>query len=496
MARSLQIPQYTAGTIAIGALSGGYYPVTGVGTSFLSPDNVTNWTIGIGDMLICGNAFGIVAAVNSPTSLSLVTWSGGIVAAGATYAINRLSGMASQAIAGLLQQLLATVTTAAITGGAINGATIGLTASAAGAFSSLVAPAFTGDAGSGGAAGLVPAPPAGSAAIGNALLANGAWGVSSAGWNGCGFVNKFRNGAMDVAQRGISGTVAAGTTAYTLDGWMVSASGASVVWAQTWDIVLSFGIGVNSLYLAAASGLSACSLIQRIESYLADDLLPAYAYSGAPAITVQFVIGNGTAATLTPTLSTGYPSARDNFGAVTADLGPVNLQSIPPYSLATVAYTFVPNAGILKGYQISLNFNGQLNASSGGVFVSYADVRATPGLPTGLNSSPPSPEHRPISLEMLASQRYYNFLSLPSVIFGGYQVGGGSIQANLPFPPMRVTPAVTTAPGTWTLSNVASTWAPGAVSNALLQITMPATVTGALALTSPSGGGFALSAEL
>jgi hypothetical protein len=40
----------------------------------------------------------------------------------------------------------------------------------------VLTPNFTGDSGSGGAAGLVPAPPSGSGSIGEALLANGGWG--------------------------------------------------------------------------------------------------------------------------------------------------------------------------------------------------------------------------------------------------------------------------------------------------------------------------------
>ena len=137
MARSLRIPQYATGTIAIGALSGGSYPVTGVGTNFLSPDGVTNWTVAVGDILVCGNAMGLVGAINSATSLSLVFWSGGVVGAGASYAINRLTGLPTQAAAGLVQQLLAAVATAAITSGSINGATIGLTTAAAAAFTTL-----------------------------------------------------------------------------------------------------------------------------------------------------------------------------------------------------------------------------------------------------------------------------------------------------------------------------------------------------------------------
>jgi len=491
MARSLQIPQYSAGTIAVGALSGGVYPVTGVGTAFLSPDGVSGWTIGVGDMLICGNAFGIVSAISSATSLSLVYWSGGVVAAGASYTINRLSGMASQAIAGLMQQLLATASAAAITAGSINGATVGLTAPAAGAFSSLAAPAFTGDSGSGGAAGLVPAPGAGSAAGGQTLLASGSWGVSPYGWNGAGSVNKFRNGQMDVAQRGTSGTVASGTTAYTLDGWMISAAGASAAWQQQWD---TGGTYADSLVVSAASGLLACSLIQRIESYVADDLLPGWIGVGPPAITVQFTIVNDSSSTITPTLSTGYPSARDNFGTVVTDLAPVSLQSVPVGAVSVVAYTFVPSANIVKGYQISLNFGSQLNASSGWVQITHADVRATAGLPTGVNSSPPTPEYLSIGLEMVRSQRYYNWLALPSAVFRGYQAASNSIDFYLTIPPMRATPSLATV-GAWTTSNVAA-WGAVPIGFAQIDISAQATATGALSLTSPSNGGFTLSSEL
>ena len=106
MARSLQIVQYTTGTITIASVSS-VWTVTGSGTNFLSPDGVTNWTVAVGDMLICGGQFGIVGSVVSATGLTLSYWSGSAVSSAASYAINRLTPIASTLIAGLVQQLLA-----------------------------------------------------------------------------------------------------------------------------------------------------------------------------------------------------------------------------------------------------------------------------------------------------------------------------------------------------------------------------------------------------
>lgn len=108
MARSLALPQYSAGTIAIAETSG-VWTVTGIGTNFVSPDGVTNWTVAVGDMLICNGALGIVGAVISSTNMTLSFWSGATIAAGAAYVINRLSPVASSVIAGLVSQLLSLV---------------------------------------------------------------------------------------------------------------------------------------------------------------------------------------------------------------------------------------------------------------------------------------------------------------------------------------------------------------------------------------------------
>jgi len=222
-----------------------------------------------------------------------------------------------------------------------------------------------------------------------------------------GFVNKFRNGKMDVYQRGSSGTVSAGTTAYTADGWQISATGANAAWGVFYEAFASglFSLA-NFLRISCASGLTACTLQQRIESFVASELIST---AGAQPITVQWTILNASGGSITPQVRVSYATAQDNFAAVTDELAATNLQTIANGILATVAYTFQPSnyANPQNGYQVQLQFGGQLNAASGSVYVSLADIRLTPGVATGINNNPPPPEQRPTGIELPFCQRYF-----------------------------------------------------------------------------------------
>jgi hypothetical protein len=329
---------------------------------------------------------------------------------------------------------------AAIASGTINGAAIGGTTPSSGAFTTLSASSTV--SGAGFSSYLASPPASGGATPAAVSAAAPAHGDSSSraitsAWFGQnlpgGGLNKFRNGAFDVAQRGTSSSVSAGTSAYTLDGWIVSATGAAAAWAQ------QYGSGTygNPLVLSAASGLTAVSVMQRIESVVATQLLAGLAIQ---PITVQFQIYNGTSAPITPTLSTGYAASRDNFSSVTADLAATNLQTIAAGASGVVAYTFTPSLYVLYGYQIALNFGGALNASSGAVYISRADVRATPGLATGLNNSPPPPEMRPIGAELALCQRY--FVAVANEFIGN-TLTSGAIGGVAYFPVvMRATPTI------------------------------------------------------
>lgn len=268
-----------------------------------------------------------------------------------------------------------------------------------------------------------------------------------------GFVNKFRNGPCDVAQRGTSGSVSSGSTAYTLDGIQITATGAAAAWSQ----VYGSNLAGNSLKIAAASGLTACTWQQRIESYIASEMLTNT--GGAQAITAQWAIYNGTSSAITPQIAAGYASAQDNFITVTSDLAATSLSSIPASSAAVVAYTWTPSTSLSNGYQIQLLFGGGLNASSGYVQVSRADIRATPGLSAGINFAPPPPEMRPIQSELAFCQRYYydpaNGGSTVALEWNAYSSGSGAQGAGfIAFPvTMRASPTVAYRNQTYSLAS-------------------------------------------
>jgi hypothetical protein len=236
--------------------------------------------------------------------------------------------------------------------------------------------------------------------------------------------NKFGNPGMDVAQAGSSGTVSAGTTAYTLDFWQLSVTGASAAWSQAYN----GNMAGNALRINCASGLTASTLQQRIESYTASQLLAKD--KTAQLITIQFAIYNNSGGSITPKLATGQASAQDNFTTVNGDLGATNLQTIANGSLGVVAYTFVP-AAVANGYQIQLQFGGALNAASGYVDIGQADIRVTPAVATGLNNNPSPPELRPIHQEIVFAQRYWN-QSYPYGVAAGTTSEPGAAQWRVP----------------------------------------------------------------
>jgi hypothetical protein len=253
-----------------------------------------------------------------------------------------------------------------------------------------------------------------------------------------GYANMFRNPFMEVAQRGTSGTITAGTGAYTLDGWAVTASGGSVSWQQAGSVLSGSTYSTTSLGLLGSSGLTACGMYQRIESNMAGQI------SGR-RVTVQFVISNQTGASITPTIATYYPTAIDNHTSVVSDLGVTSLQTIASGATATVSYTFNTNFLASRGYGFDLNFGSQLNGAGKNVYISAADIRVTPDVAVGLNNAPPRPEYRPRGPETILCQRYYWHFG-NSILIQGYGQGSGTnTYQTITFPTfMRVTPVLST----------------------------------------------------
>lgn len=214
-------------------------------------------------------------------------------------------------------------------------------------------------------------------------------------------INHFRNPFMEIAQRGTSGTVNAGASGYTLDGWAVNPTGANVTWQQANEVVAGTVYASRSLNVAGATGLTGLTVYHRIISTAAGQI-------AGKRVTIQFLISNQTGAALTPALSTYYPaSTADTYTSVTGDLATTNLQTIASGGQAIVAYTFNMNSLATRGYGIDLTFGGQLNGSGKNVYISAADIRYTPYAPLGLNNAPPRPEYRPTSIEMPLCQRFF-----------------------------------------------------------------------------------------
>jgi hypothetical protein len=241
-----------------------------------------------------------------------------------------------------------------------------------------------------------------------------------------GMQNMFRNPFMEVAQRGTSGTITPPGGTYTLDGWAVGITGGSVSWQQAGSVLSGSTYSTTSLGLLGSSGLTGCTVNQRIESAMAGQI------SGR-RVTVQFVISNQTGASITPTIATYYPTATDNYTSIVSDLGVTSLQTIASGATATVAYTFVTNSLGSRGYGFDLNFGAQLNGAGKNVYISAADIRVTPDAPLGLNNAPPRPEYRNRANEQTLCQRYYEV----GRVYGyNYSSGAGNYRAA--YHPFRV----------------------------------------------------------
>lgn len=297
-----------------------------------------------------------------------------------------------------------------------------------------------------------------------------------------GFINKFRNAGFDVAQRGTSGTVTTGNVNYTLDGWLIAATGATISWAQSFGEVQTIYSG-NILTLTGATSMTATSVSQRIESNIAASL-------ASNTVTVQFLINvTGSTSSFTPTLTVSHAGSRDNWGSPVTDINAQPLQTCQAGATTIVAYTFVASANAVNGLQVNLNFGAALNSASNVLNIMMADIRQTPGASIGLNSSPPIPEIRPITSELPACQRYYNTGTYYGTSYGQSTSGTGGV-AYVSYPAtMRVVPTVALSNQSYTNASAA-----GVASNLVsgLVISATATTTGNTII----GGTYTSSSEL
>ncbi len=231
----------------------------------------------------------------------------------------------------------------------------------------------------------------------DALIINSGTGqatlASSASFS---FASKFRNGTMDVWQRGAGPLTVTTSGAYTADGWIVVPTGASVTAQQ----VSGRGPTLYSLKVAGATSVTDALVKQRIESFIAAPL-------AGQIVTVQAQIYNNTGASITPLLTVKHAGAQDNWTSSTTDVSAVSLQSCANGAWTRVAYTFTASSSSSNGLEISFDCGNNFGSSSNSIQITELDIRVTPNVATGQNGNPPVPELRPIASELAFCQRHY-----------------------------------------------------------------------------------------
>lgn len=219
-----------------------------------------------------------------------------------------------------------------------------------------------------------------------------------------GYVNKFRNGTMDVWQRGSPVSLTAGAVPYTADGWMGALTGqaggvtqiaVANVASPSWGAIRQRFL--MQLWVGAPGGATQAQITQRIEGNVAAQL------TNQP-VTVQIKVYNA-GATVTPTLTVNVPTTQDTYPGNTV-VNAVPLQPCPAGQWTQLAYTFNPGV-CTTGMAIWFAFGAALAAQGSSLYFAEADIRATPGWPVGLCANPPPPELRPNATELAFCQRYY-----------------------------------------------------------------------------------------
>lgn len=256
-----------------------------------------------------------------------------------------------------------------------------------------------------------------------------------------GFINKFRNGNFDIWQRGITGTITAGTPAYTADGWIVGSSGANITWAQIANLSSN---NYWNLGIIGAAGVTDTFIRQRIESYIAEQLS-----AGTNSINVQIFMLNLSGTSITPTLTVAYANAQDNFSSTTTVINVATQTTIPNSGSAILSYAFPANSNMSNGLQITWDIGASIGGAGKAVRFWGADIREMPGAATGI-TIPPVQELRPYPIELIFNQRYLaSFGDLTGIIGQGAATSTSASGFVIPFKvPMRIIPtalSVTTA---------------------------------------------------
>lgn len=223
-----------------------------------------------------------------------------------------------------------------------------------------------------------------------------------------GFLNLLRNASLSAWFHGSSGTATttAANTNWTAEGVFVIPTGASVTWSR--QTLCVQGPNYYCLQVTGASSVTDIKIRFVVESF-------SWLKATGQTVTFQFKWTNNSGSSITPTLATAYPTTQDGgvtsgagWSADTADLSATNLQACPNSSTCTEAYTLTTSGSANTGYEFIVDFGNNFGSSGDTFELLGFDARVTPGVATGTNSSPPTPEIRDPKEDISWNQRFYD----------------------------------------------------------------------------------------
>ena len=245
------------------------------------------------------------------------------------------------------------------------------------------------------------------------------------------FKNRFINGAMQVAQRGTSGTSGAAvpTTAPTypsVDRWYAYATGATVTVAQ----VAGTGAIKNNLQVSGAASVTAVGVGQRIEQ------LNCYDLAGSTC-TLSVNMSNSLLTTVTWTAS--YATSANTWSAkTTISSGTFTVTG----TLANYSAQIVVPAAATTGIEILFTVGAQ---TSGTWVIGNAQFEQSSTVATSF-------DYRPYGTELALCQRYY-YRVVSGSSFGrfgsSYNFSTNTAQGLVQFPvTLRIAPTALEQSGT------------------------------------------------
>lgn len=206
-----------------------------------------------------------------------------------------------------------------------------------------------------------------------------------------GLRNRIINGGMQVAQRGSSGTI---TGSYSLDRWILSASGTAPAWSQqTTSSTAAGNYGFKALSWAGVAGNTGVLPLQRIESINCADM-------AGQTVSLSFWIYQSTGATQNITPAVVYSGgAADSWGSQTGIAALDAATAVPSGIWTKVTNRFLLPIAATTGLAV-YPWSSSITFGAGAVgYLAFVQLELGP-VATPF-------EQRPYGMERLLCRNYY-----------------------------------------------------------------------------------------